>query len=193
MTAGSEDESAEDSLRSGSNLTLGSLHTLTGVGHWVVQQIRGQLDAGGGEGGAPPPKRQRASEPAPTPQSFQWWYLDDKGKGVQERNAAQSSGPLGGEQFRVSSGHPARQRAHGEGVAAGGEGAAPRARARRARRALTARAGLTAGGPLGALGQTPRQHRKRRLPSGRRSERRHSDSCGRESPIRSLFGLPCSD
>lgn len=92
-------KAVQESLESGSDVTLGALHTLRGVGHWVVEQIREQLEGGGG----PPPKRPRqAAEMPPTPQSFSWWYLDRSGKGVRERNSAESSGPLGAEQFRVS-------------------------------------------------------------------------------------------
>mmetsp|Transcript_10140 Transcript_10140/g.30400 ORF Transcript_10140/g.30400 Transcript_10140/m.30400 type:complete len:283 (+) Transcript_10140:55-903(+) len=91
-----------ESLKRGDNISLGALHTLKGIGHWVVQEVKRHLEEGGRE--RPPSKRRATGERAvapPTPQSFQWWYLDKAGKAVTDRNSAHFSGPPGAEQFRV--------------------------------------------------------------------------------------------
>mmetsp|Transcript_68582 Transcript_68582/g.143202 ORF Transcript_68582/g.143202 Transcript_68582/m.143202 type:complete len:331 (+) Transcript_68582:150-1142(+) len=91
------------SLREGNNLSLGALHQLAGVGHWVVDQVKQALE----EGNAPLPGRGSAPGPAakaaapPTPNSFTWWYVDSKGKAVTFRNDAECIGGSGQEQFRV--------------------------------------------------------------------------------------------
>eukprot|EP00930_Biecheleria_cincta_P097248 TRINITY_DN88970_c0_g1_i1.p1 TRINITY_DN88970_c0_g1~~TRINITY_DN88970_c0_g1_i1.p1 ORF type:complete len:213 (-),score=53.40 TRINITY_DN88970_c0_g1_i1:150-788(-) len=88
------------SLQQGDDLKLSALHTLTGVGHWVVSQLREHHFSGSAagcpeEGSA---KKRRVEAPA-TPASFTWWYLDAAGKRVETRNDAQVGG--GGEQYRV--------------------------------------------------------------------------------------------
>mmetsp|Transcript_49453 Transcript_49453/g.97806 ORF Transcript_49453/g.97806 Transcript_49453/m.97806 type:complete len:272 (+) Transcript_49453:53-868(+) len=93
-----------DSLKQGNNLGIGALHTLTGVGHWVVQQIRKQLEDPEVVGSAealPAAKRAKAPAPAPTPGDFTWWYVDTKGKPVKERNSAECVGDLGAARYRV--------------------------------------------------------------------------------------------
>ena len=58
------------SFEHGHELSLGVLHTINGVGHWVVQQLRDHLHDDGAL-----PKRQRCDRGAtPTPHSFTWWY-----------------------------------------------------------------------------------------------------------------------
>lgn len=89
-----------ESLKRGDDISLGALHTLRGVGHWVVQEVKRQLEGPGskrratGSGGG-------SRAPPPTPQSFTWWYLGRDGKPVVERNSAEFTGPVGGELFRA--------------------------------------------------------------------------------------------
>lgn len=93
-----------ESLKNGNNISLGALHTLTGVGHWVVRQVKEQLD---NPDHFPSGKRSRASgaqKPAAvaTPKDFTWWYVDRKGKAVNDRNSAESmGGGTSSEQFKV--------------------------------------------------------------------------------------------
>jgi len=93
-----------ESLKEGNNISLGALHTLTGVGHWVVQEVKRHMT----EDIEPPSKRQSRNPSSnarsvapPTPQSFTWWYLNRDGKYAAERNSADFSGSFGSEQFRV--------------------------------------------------------------------------------------------
>lgn len=92
-----------ESLKQGNNITLGVLHTLPRVGHWVVQQVREHCRPAGLEGAAAPIRGapSRKAVPPPTPSDFTWWYVDKKGKAVEQRNDAECQGPPGGEQFRV--------------------------------------------------------------------------------------------
>lgn len=90
------------SLERGDNISLGVLHTLKGVGHWVVEQLREHLQpssSAAAEGAARAAKRPR--EAPATPNSFSWWYIGKDGKRTEERNGAEVSGPLGQEQYRV--------------------------------------------------------------------------------------------
>ncbi|CAE8637954.1 unnamed protein product, partial [Polarella glacialis] len=96
-------KSVIDSLKQGDNLSLSALHTLKGVGHWVVEQLRLHLP---GTAGAPgrvggDGKRRRVEAP-PTPNSFQWWYLNRKGERVETRNDAEFTGPANDTRYRVS-------------------------------------------------------------------------------------------
>jgi len=97
----------QDSLKRGDNISLSALHTLKGVGHWVVQEVKRHLNTSlEAESGASAPKRPRVtggrqSTAPPTPASFSWWYLGRNGKAVGDRNSAEVSGPLGAEQYRV--------------------------------------------------------------------------------------------
>merc|ERR1719240_112590 len=89
-----------ESLKHGDDITLGALHTLKGVGHWVAQQVREHLIAGDDD--LPPQlKRARTNAPPPTPESFTWWYLGHDGEYTEEQNSAESTGPLGSQQYRV--------------------------------------------------------------------------------------------
>jgi len=95
-----------ESLKRGDNISLGALHTLTGVGHWVVQQIREQLEGGeSAKARRGPAARQGSAAPPPTPNSFTWWYLGKNGKPVVFRNDAQFTVSGGAEQFRVCISH----------------------------------------------------------------------------------------
>lgn len=90
-----------ESVKQGNNIALSALHTLTGVGHWVVQQVREHLEP---VAAAAPiaSKRSRASKAEPpTPGKFQWWYVGKDGKPVTDRNSAQVIGPLDAQEFRV--------------------------------------------------------------------------------------------
>lgn len=93
-----------ESLRRGDDISLGALHTLPRVGHWVVQQVREQLEdpgVDGGGGAATKRRRSATAPPAPTPASFTWWYVAKNGEAVDCRNDAEVKGPPGQEQFRV--------------------------------------------------------------------------------------------
>eukprot|EP00933_Yihiella_yeosuensis_P062426 TRINITY_DN6537_c1_g3_i1.p1 TRINITY_DN6537_c1_g3~~TRINITY_DN6537_c1_g3_i1.p1 ORF type:complete len:239 (+),score=61.84 TRINITY_DN6537_c1_g3_i1:41-718(+) len=94
-----------ESLTRGDNISLGALHTLKGVGHWVVGQLREHLNApsSAASGGADASSKRRRVEAPATPQSFSWWYLGRDGKRVETRNDAEmGQSPIGGLQFRVS-------------------------------------------------------------------------------------------
>lgn len=89
-----------ESIKRGDNISLSALHTLTGVGHWVVQQVKEHMILGTHNEWAPP-KRSRIGQraaPPPTPSSFTWKYLGRNGKPVVFRNDAEMSqsptGPL---------------------------------------------------------------------------------------------------
>lgn len=90
-----------ESLKNGHDIGISVLHTLTGVGHWVVQQVKEHLDPSSGVSTLPSAKRPRASAPPATPQSFTWWYIDKRGKYVVERQRAEFQGPPGRGQYRV--------------------------------------------------------------------------------------------
>lgn len=95
-----------ESLKSGNNISLGALHTLTGVGHWVVDQVKRQMETCADVEDAPGKKFKAApassrAAPAPTPESFTWHYLGRNGKKVTDRNSAEFQGPLGNEMYRV--------------------------------------------------------------------------------------------
>lgn len=89
-----------ESIKRGDNIALSALHTLKGVKHWVVEQVREHLSEQGesAEGRKGSGKR---SAPAATPTSFQWWYLGRNGKPVVFRNDAEMSISPGGAIFRV--------------------------------------------------------------------------------------------
>eukprot|EP00419_Tripos_fusus_P024637 CAMPEP_0172730454 /NCGR_PEP_ID=MMETSP1074-20121228/98178_1 /TAXON_ID=2916 /ORGANISM="Ceratium fusus, Strain PA161109" /LENGTH=245 /DNA_ID=CAMNT_0013558189 /DNA_START=64 /DNA_END=801 /DNA_ORIENTATION=+ len=97
----------QESLKRGDNISLSALHTLKGVGHWVVQELKRHLDTSlEAESAASASKRPRVtgsrqSIAPPTPASFSWWYLGRDGKRAGDRNSAEVSGPLGAEQYRV--------------------------------------------------------------------------------------------
>jgi len=97
----------QESLKRGDNISLSALHTLKGVGHWVVQELRRHLNtAPEAESAASASKRPRMTggrqtTAPPTPASFSWWYLGSTGKPVGDRNSAEVSGPLDAEQYRV--------------------------------------------------------------------------------------------
>jgi len=90
-----------ESVKQGNNISLSALHTLPRVGHWVVQQVREQCSRPPGE--SPVPKRGRAARTAaaPTPNSFQWWYIGKDGKPAEDRNSARCQGPLEAQEFYV--------------------------------------------------------------------------------------------
>mmetsp|Transcript_34719 Transcript_34719/g.98560 ORF Transcript_34719/g.98560 Transcript_34719/m.98560 type:complete len:331 (+) Transcript_34719:70-1062(+) len=94
-----------ESLKRGDDISLGALHTLPRVGHWVVQQVREQVQMAGSSGGAaaarPGPPRSSAVAPPTTLANFSWWYVNKKGKRVEYRNDAECKGPPGSEQYRV--------------------------------------------------------------------------------------------
>eukprot|EP00931_Biecheleriopsis_adriatica_P044749 TRINITY_DN25625_c0_g1_i2.p1 TRINITY_DN25625_c0_g1~~TRINITY_DN25625_c0_g1_i2.p1 ORF type:complete len:200 (+),score=39.61 TRINITY_DN25625_c0_g1_i2:23-601(+) len=89
-----------ESVQRGDDLQLSALHSLKGVGHWVVSQLREHSTGGSGTGAGGDEKRRRV-EAQPTPQSFSWWYISKAGKRVEERNDAEVGGLPGCEQFRV--------------------------------------------------------------------------------------------
>jgi len=97
----------QESLKRGDNISLSALHTLKGVGHWVVQELKRHLntvpEAESAASASKRPKVMGGRQPtaSPTPASFSWWYLDRKGKPVGDRNSAEVSGPLDAEQYRV--------------------------------------------------------------------------------------------
>eukprot|EP00435_Cladocopium_sp_Y103_P005497 s1390_g1.t2 len=93
-------KAVQESLARGDNLTLSSLHTLKNVGHWVVSQLRENLE-GANSSSAPAAKRQRQVAEA-TPESFSWWYVNAAGKRVEFRNDAQMKDGPAGETFRVT-------------------------------------------------------------------------------------------
>ena len=80
-------DSVSASLANGSRIAVGALHTLKHVGPWVVRQLKEFSDD--------PPTR---ASPAPTPDSFSWWYLNSRGQQVSKRVEAQSRNG----QFRVA-------------------------------------------------------------------------------------------
>eukprot|EP00929_Paragymnodinium_shiwhaense_P054918 TRINITY_DN27527_c0_g1_i1.p1 TRINITY_DN27527_c0_g1~~TRINITY_DN27527_c0_g1_i1.p1 ORF type:complete len:292 (+),score=67.69 TRINITY_DN27527_c0_g1_i1:73-876(+) len=92
-------------LKAGNDSSLGALHTLTGVGHWVVGQVRAQLEAGPGASEAAAKKPRAGSAPPPTPNSFTWWYLDASGKFTKFQNSAETAGSPGMETYRVCISH----------------------------------------------------------------------------------------
>lgn len=94
-------KAVQESLARGDNLTLSSLHTLKNVGHWVVSQLRENLEASNSSPRRPAAKRQRQVAEA-TPESFSWWYVDAAGKRVEFRNDAQMKDGPAGETFRVT-------------------------------------------------------------------------------------------
>jgi len=92
------------SLQRGDNLTIGMMHALPGVGHWVVSEVKAHLDENIDNDGIPLAKRPRREVqpvPAPTPQQFSWWYVSRSGKRVEDRDDAESNGRGGTKQFRV--------------------------------------------------------------------------------------------
>mmetsp|Transcript_37782 Transcript_37782/g.70010 ORF Transcript_37782/g.70010 Transcript_37782/m.70010 type:complete len:289 (-) Transcript_37782:115-981(-) len=88
-------------LRQGNNISIGALHTLTGVGHWVVSQVKEHMS----ESASLQAKRQRSAKskaaPPKTPNSFTWFYIGRNGKPVKDRNSAECSGFGNDAQFRV--------------------------------------------------------------------------------------------
>mmetsp|Transcript_24769 Transcript_24769/g.65005 ORF Transcript_24769/g.65005 Transcript_24769/m.65005 type:complete len:295 (-) Transcript_24769:88-972(-) len=88
-----------ESLKRGDNISLSALHTLRGVGHWVVQEVTRHL----GEGPSRPTRGLGSGSKiaAPTPNSFTWWYLDCDGQPAMDRNSAEFSGSVGCELYRV--------------------------------------------------------------------------------------------
>jgi len=92
------------SLKHGDNLTIGMLHALPGVGHWVVSEVKAHLDENVDNDGIPLAKRPRREVPpvpTPTPQQFSWWYVSRSGQRVEDRDEAESNGRGGNKQFRV--------------------------------------------------------------------------------------------
>lgn len=92
------------SLKRGDNLTIGMLHALHGVGHWVSSEVKAHLDDNVDNDGVPLAKRARRENqpaPAPTPQKFSWWYVSRSGKRVEDREEAESNGRGANKQFRV--------------------------------------------------------------------------------------------
>lgn len=99
-----------ESLKQGNDISIGVLHTLRGVGHWVVQQVREHLEVDGardsevgaasGQQNAP-----KAQAPPPTPSNFTWTYVDRNGNDVADRNSAEFMGSAAGDQFRVKITH----------------------------------------------------------------------------------------
>lgn len=88
------------SLKRGDNISLSAMHTLTGVGHWVVQQVKEHMSDQSEPDAAS--KRSSRGAPPPTPSDFTWKYLDRHGKSVVFRNDAEMSMSPTGPIFRVS-------------------------------------------------------------------------------------------
>lgn len=92
------------SLSRGDNMSINVLHTLPGVGHWVVSEVKAHLDENVNNDGVPLAKRSRQEiqlAPAATPQSFSWWYVSRCGERVEDREEAETSGRGANRQFRV--------------------------------------------------------------------------------------------
>lgn len=91
-----------ESLKQGNDISIGALHTLKGVGHWVVQQVREHMEAGAPSGQhAQRGSAKSKAAPAKTPDSFVWWYIGKNGKAVKDRNSALFQGIGNDAQFRV--------------------------------------------------------------------------------------------
>lgn len=93
-----------ESIKSGNNISLSALHTLSGVGHWVVQQIKDHLSESSCSNEASNDSLSKMTKKAPpaTPSNFTWSYLDQAGKKVKFRNDAEMSISPNGPVFRVS-------------------------------------------------------------------------------------------
>jgi len=90
-----------ESLKRGDNISLSALHTLPGVGHWVVQQVREHMNSQS-EPAAKKGKGNGRAAPPPTPTDFTWWYLGRNNKPVAFRNDAEMKSSPTGSIFKVS-------------------------------------------------------------------------------------------
>lgn len=92
------------SLNRGDNISLSAMHTLTGVGHWVVEQVREHLTEQSTTSAGLHAYRKGKSKgaPPPSPADFQWWYLNKKGKPALFRNDAEMKHSPTGPIFKVS-------------------------------------------------------------------------------------------
>lgn len=92
------------SLKRGDNMTIGAMHTLPCVGHWVVSEVQAHLDENVDNDGVPLAKRPRGEiqpPPVATPRNFSWWYVSRGGKRVEDRDKAEANGQGENKQFRV--------------------------------------------------------------------------------------------